>query len=183
MPERFLIVRLSALGDVVCTLPAAVALRKTFPDCHITWVVDPRFAGIVECCPAVNEVIRAKPGFKPSSWPCFEGEFTAAFDMQGLLKSGVVVGRAKTSQKLGYHWQREGSWLFSARVLPSDSSFHIVDQYADVVRAAGAEAHRAKFGLIPKAEDLGKVSKNLAQRGSGTSFLWEWESRCSTSTN
>ncbi len=61
MPERFLLSRLSALGDTVCSLPAAMALKQGFPECHITWAVDPRFAGIVECCEAVDEVVRVKP--------------------------------------------------------------------------------------------------------------------------
>ena len=53
---RFLISRLSALGDVVHTLPSAVALRRSFPDCEIVWCVDRRFSGIVELCSAVDKV-------------------------------------------------------------------------------------------------------------------------------
>jgi len=132
---RFLISRLSALGDVVCSLPAASCLKAAFPESHITWVADPRFAGIVECCMAVDEVIRAKPGFKSSSWPTFEQPFDAALDLQGLTKSGIVVGRAKAPIKLAYHWQRELSRLFAGPVLPDPTSIHIVDQYVDVARA------------------------------------------------
>lgn len=157
---RFLISRLSSLGDVVCSLPAAVALSKSYPGCHITWVVSPAFKGIVESCSAVTEVITAKPGFSPSTWPVIEGEYDAAFDLQGLLKSALVLGRSRAKKKLGYYWQREGASFFSKPVFPDSTSLHVVDQYVDVVRAFGAEVDRAEFSLSalpPAVESLSKT--------------------------
>ncbi|MBI1757340.1 MAG: glycosyltransferase family 9 protein [Fimbriimonas ginsengisoli] len=165
MRPRFLISRLSALGDVVCTLPAASALKEGFPDAEIVWAVDPRFAGIVECCSAVDQVRRVRPSGWPPRVPRIEGEFEAAFDLQGLLKSAAIVARAKARAKLGYHWQREGAWLFSAKVSPDPSSFHVVDQYVDVVRAVGGKADRAVFQLAPKSEDVEKVRGALQESG------------------
>lgn len=157
---RFLISRLSALGDVVCTLPVASSLKQAFPDAHITWVVDPRFAGIVECCTAVDDVVRAKPGFKPATWPRFAEPFDAILEMQGLLKSGMATLRAKAPLRAGYHWQREGAWLFSTRVLPDPTSFHIVDQYMDVARYVGG-GDEVKFGLRPHPDDVAKATELL----------------------
>ena len=48
--------------------------------------------------------------------------------LQGLLKSALVVGNSKAKKKLGYTWKREGSWLFSQRVVPDASSLHVTDQ-------------------------------------------------------
>lgn len=192
MPERFLIARLSSLGDVVCSLPVATLLRAHYPESDITWAVDPRFAGIVECCTAVNHVVKCKPGFKPSSWPTFEGEFDAALDLQGLSKSAIVVARAKARQKVGYHWQREGAWLFSSAVRPDPTSLHVVDQYVDVARflaphpqplsrvgsggpdtlpsppageGPGVRGNQVEFALKPKDEDLSLVRELLASKG------------------
>lgn len=159
--KRFLLSRLSALGDVVCTLPAAVALKQTFPDSEVTWAVESRFADVVECCSAVDVVVKVKPRFGPSSWPKVEGEFDVGFDMQGLFKSGIVIAKAVAKEKLGYHWQREMAWLFTSRVLPDKSSLHVVDQYVDVARAAGAQMDRAEFGLKPKAGDGATVKEKL----------------------
>jgi lipopolysaccharide heptosyltransferase I len=159
----FLISRLSALGDTVCSLPAAAALKAAFPDARITWAVDSRFAGIVECCTAVDEVVRVKPSLK--TIPRYETKFDAALDLQGLLKSALCVARAKAARKVGYHWQREGAWLFTQRVLPDPSSFHVVDQYVDVARAVGGKADRADFALKPKEEDVLSVRRKLKERG------------------
>jgi lipopolysaccharide heptosyltransferase I len=156
---RFLISRLSALGDTVCTLPVAVALKQTHPDCHITWVVDPRFAGVVECCTAVDEVVRYKP--KLGSFPKLAGPFDVALDMQGLVKSAIPVAVSRAKKKVGYHWQREGSALFSQRVLPDPTSFHIVDQYVDVARALGCQMDKAEFQLTPKPRDIQTIKEKL----------------------
>lgn len=170
MPKRFLISRLSALGDVVHTLPAASALRNAFPDCRITWVVDPRFAGVVECCQSVDEIIIRKPGLSPKTWRV-TGEYDIAFDLQGLLKSGLVVGSASAKQKLGYHWQREGSWMFSRAVKPLPSSKHIVQQYLDVVRAGGGIAEEPDFALRPFDEDVNAMQNLLASHGVRDRFI------------
>jgi ADP-heptose:LPS heptosyltransferase len=149
------------LGDVVCTLPVAVALKQSYPDSHITWAVDPRFAGVVESCAAADEIVRVKPGLHPSSWTKLPGEFDVALDMQGLFKSGVIVGKSQAARKLGYHWQREGAWLFSSRVMPDSTSLHVVDQYVDVARAAGAQMDRAEFGLSPQPQDVVSAREKL----------------------
>jgi heptosyltransferase I len=133
--KRFWIARLSALGDIVCTLPAAGELKRRFPDCEISWVVSPGLRGVVDACQWVDHVVAHKPGLRPRTWPTGEGEYDAAFDLQGLTKSAVSIAKVSAKVKLGYHWQREASFLFSARVLPDGSSFHVVDQYVDVVRA------------------------------------------------
>jgi ADP-heptose:LPS heptosyltransferase len=167
---RFLISRLSALGDVACTLPAAVALKRSFPGCEVVWAVDPRFSGVVECCRSVDHVVRLKPGWDLASRRV-EGDFDAAFDLQGLLKSALVVGSARARVKLGYHWQREGARFFSSPVRPDPTSWHVTDQYVDVVRAYGATMERAEFDLAPHVEDLDTVRSRLAERKVGGRFV------------
>jgi heptosyltransferase I len=168
---KVLISRLSALGDVVCTLPAAVAIRRSYPEAHVTWACDPRFAGIVDLCNSVDEVVRVKPGFKPSSWPSFEQSFDYALDLQGLAKSGLVVARAKAKKKIGYHWQRELAPLFSQRVIPDPTSFHVVDQYVDVARAIGVTVHEAQFDLVPRADERVKMAATLKELGVTDRFV------------
>jgi len=155
----------------VCSLPAAVALRKRYPDCEIVWAISPKFADVVAACRAVNSAIAVTPRLKPSTWPVIAGEFDAAFDLQGLFKSGVIVGKASARRKLGYHWQREGSRLFSAPVTPDPTSLHVVDQYVDVVRAYGAEADIAEFSLEPKPEATESVFEKLRAAGVNSPYL------------
>ena len=45
---KILIVRLSALGDIVHALPLLAALRAHRPDVAVDWLVDARYAGVLE---------------------------------------------------------------------------------------------------------------------------------------
>ena len=53
---RVLIVRLSSLGDVVHTIPVAVAIRRHYPDAVIDWVVDEAVAPLLAMVPVINNV-------------------------------------------------------------------------------------------------------------------------------
>ncbi|MEQ1933306.1 MAG: glycosyltransferase family 9 protein [Fimbriimonadaceae bacterium] len=134
-------------------MPAAGALKATYPECEVVWVVDKRFAGVVNCCQHINTVLlRGEPVL---------GEFEAAFDLQGLLKSASILRGIRAKHKLGYHWQREGASFFSSQVLPDPSSFHIVDQYVDVVRVLCPKAETADFGLSPRDQDVASLASKF----------------------
>lgn len=165
MRARFLISRLSALGDVVCSLPVAGALKRGFPDCEVVWYADPRFSALVDRCAFVDKVVLASPKVSPTTWPKPEGEFDAALDVQGLFKSAIIVGRSRAKRKVGFHWQREAAGLFSSPVTPDPTSAHVVDQYVDVARAVGGVAARAEFGLSATQEDRQHALSLLAESG------------------
>ena len=112
-PLRFLVVKLSSLGDVVHTLPAAMDIQANFPNAQIDWVVEPSFAPIVKACSAVHRVIACdlrywrKNIWAPETriqWRAFLTElqqqrYDAIIDLQGLTKSALVTWLARTSAK------------------------------------------------------------------------------------
>src|SRR3982751_1812536 len=57
-PARILILKPSAIGDVVHTLPVLNLLRNTYPQAHIAWLVTPACAGLLDGHPQLDEVIR-----------------------------------------------------------------------------------------------------------------------------
>lgn len=155
----------------MCSLPASCALKDGAVDAHVTWVVDPRFSDIVRSCDAIDVVVAAKPGFSASSLPVFDAPFDVVLDLQGLLKSALATIRARAAQRVGYHWQREGSGLFTQRVFPDPGSGHIVDQYVDVARAVGGNGDRARFGLTPAPVALASVRDKLRYLGVEERFV------------
>src|SRR5712692_10474288 len=54
---RILIVKLSSIGDVVHTLPAAALLRRALPEARITWIVERRAGAIIKDSPVIDELI------------------------------------------------------------------------------------------------------------------------------
>src|SRR5271156_3421344 len=93
--ERFLVVRLTALGDILHTVPAVAALRAAHPKARIDWVVERKWAPVLEGSPALNEVIPFDRGSLLGAIRCVQrlrsAQYTCAIDFQGLYKSAVLA--------------------------------------------------------------------------------------------
>ncbi len=94
-------VRLTSLGDIILCMAALQVVRRSLPDCHITWFADKRFAEILDHHPGIQQVVRVdlKELKKKKSlnavmteWRHLRsfGKFDAVIDLHGLLKSAVV---------------------------------------------------------------------------------------------
>lgn len=163
---RFLVARMSSMGDVIHTLPVAAALKGLAEDVEIVWAASRTYGSLVSLCTAVDETVIMKNSFwKNVSVVKGLGKFDVALDMQGLFKTAWVVFHADAPKKLGYHWQREGAGLFSSPVKPDPTSHHVVDQYLDVARALGSKVHKAEFCLKPRSDEVAKMQELLAGAG------------------
>jgi 3-deoxy-D-manno-octulosonic-acid transferase/heptosyltransferase-1 len=161
---NILIVKLSAIGDVIHTLPSLAALRGLYPDAHITWLVEEAAADVVKNHPYLDEVIvlRRKSWvkyFKTGQLSRPLGEINLFFkqlrqrpydlviDFHGLLKSSVIVYFSHGKRKLGYDSLQELSGLFVNEKIPEDMNKHAVDRYLDFPRYLGANVESAEFIL------------------------------------
>jgi lipopolysaccharide heptosyltransferase I len=171
---RILVVKLSALGDVIHALPVVTTLKGAYPTSRIDWLVEEMAEPIVRCHPEVDGVLVSRRGGwladlkKPPRWPvvCRElndlirqlrrQKYDLAIDLQGLLKSGIWMSLAPARRKLGYDGTREGSYLFlNDRIPPVSPDLHAVDRYLALVKAVGANASKVDFGLsvLPEARE------------------------------
>jgi lipopolysaccharide heptosyltransferase I len=154
---RILIVKLSAIGDVVQALPALEAIKRTFPQSDIDWAVEEAASDILEGHPQIHTLLvsRRKEWMRMLRRPStilrglkgifgFIGElrssrYDIAVDLQGLAKSGIVIGLARAKRKIGFAGTRELSHLFLNERLPAyDSEKHALERYLDVARYLGA---------------------------------------------
>ncbi len=126
---KILIIRLSAIGDTIHSLPVAAAIKRRIPDAHIGWVVEPLSAPLVVDNPAVDEVfvLPRKEWIRklasPFNWVDvgrqagqFWGEirdkkYDVALDLQGLLKSALCAVASGAPKRIGFSHTREGSGL------------------------------------------------------------------------
>src|ERR1700693_5393430 len=112
--ERFLVVRLTALGDILHTVPAVAALRAAHASAKIDWVVERKWAPVLEGSPAINEVIpfdrRSLLGTMACIRRLLENRYTCAIDFQGLYKSSVLALLSGAERRIGFDrdWAREG---------------------------------------------------------------------------
>ncbi|MFZ5465946.1 MAG: glycosyltransferase family 9 protein [Pseudomonadota bacterium] len=131
--QRILIIRLSAIGDVVFASPIIEALRRTHPDAHIAWLAEPAVADLLCHHPMLDEVIAWPKGewkrlWKARAWrelaqrvrafvhDLRRHRFDTALDMQGLLKSATWAWLSGARRRVGLG-SREGSrWLMTETV-------------------------------------------------------------------
>ena len=154
-PRSIVVVKLSAIGDVLHAIPVAVALKRTFPAARIGWAVEGRAADVLAGHPAIDHLFRLPRGWLKSPraviglrrqlrW--FSPD--VAIDLQGLLKSGVATWLSGAAMRIGPTRPdaREGSWMATThRVRPT--SAHVVDRCLDLLRPLGVEPARVAFDM------------------------------------
>lgn len=151
---RILVVRLGAMGDVIHALPAVASLKHSFPHSHVTWVMRPRWAPLVEGNPFVDEIVlfeRTPRGVLDAIRRLRGRRFDLAVDFQGLLQSAIVATAARANRIVGFHRSQAAepaaALFYSNSVVTS--SAHIVDRNLEVAAAAGASAMVRVFPLPP----------------------------------
>jgi heptosyltransferase I len=122
---KFLIVKLSAIGDVIHALPVAAYLKQAVPGCRVSWMVEQAAASLVSNNPAIDEVIvfNGKKWLrelgKPQSWlknmseserffaSIRDAKYDAVLELQGLLKSSVLARASGAKVVAGFDDTRE----------------------------------------------------------------------------
>lgn len=118
-----LIIKPSSLGDIVHGLQVATSLKAQKPGLRISWIVREIFAPIVRSCEAVDHVYvfeRAggTKGFLRLMREVRQTKFDYVFDMQGLLRTGLMTSRAKARHKVGRSDAREWAGIFYNEKVP-----------------------------------------------------------------
>lgn len=153
---RIVLVRLSALGDIVHTWPLAEAIRAARPDAHVTWVVEAPFAPLVDGHPAIDVVIptrskawrrspfdvRTRHEVAVVKTRLRELEPDVALDPQGLVKSALVTRWTRAPRRVGLArpWRREllAGLAYTERVPGSLDDPHVVATNLALAAAVGA---------------------------------------------
>jgi lipopolysaccharide heptosyltransferase I len=177
---KILFIKLSAIGDVVQTLPALEAIKKRYPDSEITWVVEEAAAGILEDHPLIDRLLvsRRQTWLRMLRNPLQMARgvrditrfirdlrrvrYDIAIDFQGLSKSGMLIGLARAARKIGFDRTRELSYLFLNERLPAyDIEKHALERYLDVARYLGAN-DPSLFCTLPIKQEVTAIRRKIA---------------------
>jgi lipopolysaccharide heptosyltransferase I len=197
--QRFLIVRLSSIGDIVHALPAAAALAETFPQAQIHWVVEKRHALLLKGNPHLHRVVvldtlewRKHLTSSPTWHEIHAGlaalretRYDAALDFQGLWKSAVVAWLSRSSERIGFAkaWLREPSAavLYTQKVSPRPR-VHVVAENLALAESLGARTQRWQFPLPANYEDDAYVDAQLGALNAQTFIIVNpgggWRTKC-----
>ncbi|KAF0220695.1 MAG: heptosyltransferase [Geobacteraceae bacterium] len=148
---RVLIVKVSALGDVIHALPVLDYLHRVMPGIEIDWVVEEPFRDVLEGNPLISRlhVVRTRVWRKRPFAAATRREigelktalreraYDLVFDIQGNLKSGLVSWLSGAGNRIGFtrdYLQESINLIFTTRQIPPRSQdYHITDQYLRLV--------------------------------------------------
>jgi len=165
MPEhstpRILIIRLSAMGDVIHGIPVLHALRTAMPQAFLGWVVSGRNGDLLEGHSDLDQLIRISRRWWRSPREVLdlrrqlrEQPFDITIDLQGLSKSAVVARLSGAPRRIGYAGKlgREISTWLNNELVEVDTP-HVIDRYLAILKPLGIENPPVGFNLPEQAAD------------------------------
>jgi heptosyltransferase-1 len=198
MPEM-LIIKPSALRDIVHGLQVATSIKAQRPEWRISWIVRDIFAPLVRSCEAVDQiyVFRRNEGvrsFFRTMREVRKQEFDLVLDLQGLLRTGLMTKWARGRRKVGREDAREGAGLFYSEKVGApvgSDQVHVLEKLLQFCTVVGGEAKLAaplrfrdlerlnlsfmdpRHGVRPVLmfPDSGEVNKKWGGYGQLTSLL------------
>ncbi len=156
-PREICIVMLSAIGDAVHVLPVANALERAWPECRITWVIQPAAHSLVANHPAIDSFVlferrrglAALRSLREVAAALRPRRFDLLLGLQVYLKAGLITGLARARVKLGFDVARarDAQWVFTNARIPAHAPQHVQDQYFEFLRHLGVDPEPVTWGL------------------------------------
>jgi 3-deoxy-D-manno-octulosonic-acid transferase/heptosyltransferase-1 len=183
---NILIVKLSAIGDVIHTLPALNAVRKHYPHASITWLVEEDAAPLVQGHEALDRVIvsKRKRWLKALRSLSFlntikevygfikalrDTRYDMVLDFQALLKSGILIAIARGRRKIGFGKgleHMEHSYIFLNERIPAvDMEIHALSRGMMLLDAVGIPTNEVEYKLPMSDHDRKKIDELMKQHG------------------
>ena len=174
--KKILIIKPSALGDIVQAMPAACCLAQSFPDVEIHWFVRPEFAALIENHPCIHKIIlfhRKELGkwwYEPAAFAELlrlskqlrEEKYDIVFDFQGRFRSAIFAWFSRCKMRIGMAGTQEITGLFYTQKI-KQSSIHLIDYFLDMVCSAGAKRGKIEFRLKPQPHAIAETQKILSE--------------------
>ncbi len=178
--QNILIIKPSSLGDIVLALPALSALRRSFPDSKISWLIRSEFIPILKNHPHLTEIIPFDRKFLGKAWfhprafarlvsfilYLHRSKFDAVFDFQGLFRTASLGWLSGCKKRFGMTNARELSHIFyTHKITQNQECVHLIDYYLKIIQTAGICDIGVEFILPEDRAAADSVSKLLKEHG------------------
>jgi lipopolysaccharide heptosyltransferase I len=160
--SAILVVKPSALGDIVHSMPFLNALRNRFTDAEIHWVVARGLHGLLEGHPLIdrvwvinkdqwkkiNKAFETVSEIKKLFTDLKKEKFDIAVDLQGLMRSGLITMASRAGMRLGFSEAREGSTMVYTHRVKGGKDIHAVDRYMKMAEFLGCDTRDVSFPMV-----------------------------------
>jgi lipopolysaccharide heptosyltransferase I len=176
---RILIVRLSAIGDVIHGMPVACALRERYPDAFLAWAVEERAAVLLRGHPALDELVVLRRGWLKSPGTVWRLQrrlramnFDVAIEAQGLTKAAIVAWLSGAKRRVGFGnpWGRELSRWINTELVDTTAR-HVIDRNLQLLRPLGIDSPEVRFQVPEHVLDGVVAEQTIRQAGLDNGFL------------
>ncbi len=190
--KKILIVKTSSLGDIIHCYDVLRYIRTLYPDVQIDWVVEERNAELIANHPWVNRAIlistskwRKSPFSKKTHLEIKEARkqlrqenYDVAFDLQGNIKSGLILSQVRSTHKVGFGFKTVPEWpnlFFTKFRFNPPKGQNIKEDYLSIVRSYFSEIPQKKSNeqvlLKISSEEQLKVNNILEQSTATTKVM------------
>ena len=180
MSNRILIVRLGALGDIVHALPVASALRQTFPQARIDWVVDERHRDIIDLVPVIDrrlvfnsQRVAAWRGAVEVIRELRRGRYDVAIDVQGLVKSAFLARASRAVRVIGFpraHLRERAARFFYTETHDPGDARHVIEKNLRLLAPVGVPSHKIEFPIEARPSASSAVVRRELGLGESACF-------------
>lgn len=163
--KRILIIRPSAIGDVVMASPMIRVLRNTWPQATIAWLSDPIVSCLLDHHPAIDEVIcwskqrwqrlikkgrflRLAREIKAFSRNLKLRRFDLALDAQGLFRSRLLAFLSGANERIGFKSREPGSCFMTRMVSRGPDSKEMSSEYRHLLQVMGLRTNHFEPEVI-----------------------------------
>ena len=157
---KILIIKPSALGDIVQALPVLTGLKRRWPAAQIDWIVNDSLREILDGHPCLRQTILyprqrwTTPSRLPEIWRWGKKlraeKYDITIDLQGLMRSALMTWAANSPRRLGLISAREGSRAFYNEFI-ADTALSAAERYLTCLEHLDIPVERLDFQLIARA--------------------------------
>ena len=162
MSKRILILKPSALGDIVHTLPLLASLKKSFPSWEIWWAVKKKFSELLVDHPYLEGTIVWQEGkFWQFVKKIRRKRFDIVLELQGLFRTGLIAYLSGAKERWGFSPEESKEYQFiflNEKVKPK--SPHVVDKNLEVIEKLGAK-RKVEFLIPERKEAIKYIEEHL----------------------
>lgn len=165
MSHRFLIIRFSAIGDVVLTTPVIRSLKKAFPQSEIHYLTKASNKALLEHNPHIDTIHLLSDSLGETIAELSEFQFDYVFDLHHNLRSLQIKKSLKTPAQSFYKANRD-KWLLCQKPLRSFAREidHVVLRYGETLRGVGAELDGEGLEVFLPEETESWAEKHLQEK-------------------
>ena len=169
--QRVAVIKPTALGDVVQSLPVLGAIRARFPAARVSWVISESLSELVADHPALDDWISYRRRGGWSGWRQLLNElhnrqFDLVFDLQGLLRTGLMTGSTRAPVRIGLETAREGAgWACHGLLEDTGRQVPAFRRYWRVAEFLGQGHLELSAGIAVSPSDRGWADVMVRQLG------------------